>query len=198
MKIYIKRYEKNDEIRFYKTSISLDAVKPYGIADTEWEIIRPYVEEINEGKAGSYKDIRIPVGWYDLYAIIDEKEWGILAESEHYYIKKEYEDASLYRKPDSKHIACVGDFYGDPEDAYIDPEERFCITIGCGIIKYMIREPYEGYMYDRDTLQWIETGRTGDIEWCDRIEEVTGSYVEVSLEGEVQRRFNLETLKKEE
>ncbi len=71
-------------------------------------------------------------------AIIDEKEWGILAESEHYYIKKEYEDASLYRKPDSKHIACVGDFYGDPEDAYIDPEERFCITIGCGIIKYMI------------------------------------------------------------
>ncbi len=55
-----------------------------------------------------------------------------------------------------------------------------------------------GNIYDRDTSQWIETGRTGDIEWCDRIEEVTGSYVEVPLEGEERRRFYMETLMKED
>ncbi len=64
-------------------------------------------------------------------------------------------------------------------------------------IKYMLQEPFEEYMYDRDTPQWIEVGRMGDIEWCDKIEEVTESCVEVSLEGEDMRRFNLETLQKE-
>lgn len=99
----------------------------------------------------------------------------------------------------TRRITCVGDFYGDPSDAYIDLDERFCITIGCGIIKYNLQEPYEEYMYDRDNSQWIEVGREGDdIEWCDRIEEVTDSYIIVSLEGEEKRRFNLNTLKKEE
>ena len=57
----------------------------------------------------------------------------------------------------------------------------------------------EGYMYDRDTPQWIEAGREGDnIEWCDKIEEVTDSYFVVSLEGEEKRKFNLTTLEKEE
>ena len=54
-------------------------------------------------------------------------------------------------------------------------------------------------MYDRDTPQWVEVGREGDdIEWCERIETVTDSYVEVSIEGEDRRRFNLSTLEKEE
>ena len=118
----------------------------------------------------------------------------ILAESEHFYILGSYEAASLYRKPDSKYVACVGDFYGDPEDAYIDPEERFCITIGCGIIKYNLCEPFEEYRYDRETPQWIETGREGNIEWCDRIDEVTDSYISVSLNGEDKRKFNINTL----
>lgn len=41
-------------------------------------------------------------------------------------------------------------------------------------------------------------GREGDIEWCDCIEEVTDSYIIVSCEGEDRRRFNLETLEKED
>jgi len=53
-------------------------------------------------------------------------------------------------------------------------------------------------MYDRKTTQWIETGRVGDIEWCDCIEEVADSYIIVSCEGGNRRRFNLETLLKEE
>ena len=54
-------------------------------------------------------------------------------------------------------------------------------------------------MYDCDTLQWIEVGREGNnIEWCDKIEEVTDSYIVVSVEGEERRKFNLTTLEKQE
>ena len=199
MKVYIKRSEKKskDAMATLTTAISLDAVKPYSISEDEWDIIRPLVKEINSGKANSHKNIPITEGWDDLHAIVNEKEWGILAESEHYYIRREYEDAVLYSKPDSKHIACVGRLYGEPHDAYIDPRERFCITTGCGIIKYMFSEPFESYMCDRDTSQWIEVGREGDIEWYDHIDKVTDSYVEVSLEGEERCRFNLDNLKKE-
>jgi putative phosphoesterase len=119
---------------------------------------------------------------------------GILAESENYYILGNFENVSLYRKSDSKFITCVGDFYGDPHDAYIDPEERFCVTVGCGIIKYNLCEPFEKYMYDRNTPQWIETGREGDIEWCDRIDEVTDEYIAVSLEGGARKKFDINTL----
>lgn len=81
-------------------------------------------------------------------------------------------------------------------DAYIDPEERFCIVIGCGIIKYNLEKPFDEYSYDTVTPQWIETGRTDEIEWCDKIEEVTESYVTVSLGGADKRIFDLKTLAK--
>ena len=127
--------------------------------------------------------------------MITYKEY-ILAESENYYIKADYEAALLYKKSDSKKIACIGDFYGEPQDAYIDLDEKFCITIGCGIIKYNLAEPFESYVYDRNSPQWIETGRTGDIEWCDKIEEVTDSYIIVSQDGDDKRKFDINTLKK--
>ena len=201
MKIYIKRNEKKpDHVCIMLTTyISFDGIKPYDMNELEWGVIKSYVEKIKARESKCYTDIKAQECWFDIYLIEDEKEWGILAESEHYFIVREYEDASIYRKSDSKRITCVGDFYGNPEDAYIDPEERFCITVGCGIIKYNIQEPFEGYMYDQNTPQWIEVGREGDnIEWCDKIEEVTDSYIIVSLEGEERRRFNLTTLNKED
>ncbi len=120
----------------------------------------------------------------------------ILARSEHYFIQKEYEEAVLYLKEGSKRIACVGDHYGDPADAYIDPQERFCIVVGCGIIRYNLKEPFEDYSYDKKTTQWMETGRTGDILWCDHIEDVTESYVAVSLDGKRRGEFDLKTLER--
>ena len=201
MKICIKKYEKKPETDFvfYKSFFSVDGVKPYDIEDEEWCVIEPFVDKLRRGEGKNYRDINTSEHWFDLFPIEDEKEGGILAESEHFFIVRDYEDASIYEKPDAKRITCVGHFYGDPTDAYIDPDERFCITIGCGIIKYNLQEPYEEYMYDRDTPQWAEVGREGDdIEWCDRIETVTDSYVEVSIEGEDRRRFNLSTLEKEE
>ncbi len=64
------------------------------------------------------------------------------------------------------------------------------------IIKYNLEKPFDEYSYDTVTPQWIETGRTDEIEWCDKIEEVTESYVTVSLGGADKRIFDLNTLAK--
>ena len=196
MKIWITRYTRKpeDEITRMKRMISLDAVKPYEIPEDEWEVLQPYISEIVGGRSSEHKNIVYGNSRFEIYRIDNDLEGGILAESKNYYILRDYEEAKLYRKPDSKYVASVGHFYGDPQDAYIDPEERFCVTVGCGIIKYNLCEPFEGYMYNRNTSQWIETGREGDIEWCDRIDEVTEEYIAVSLEGGDRKKFDINTL----
>ena len=196
MKIWITRYTRKpeDEITRMKRMISLDAVKPYEIPEDEWEVLQPYISEIVGGRSSEHKNIVYGNSRFEIYRIDNDLEGGILAESKNYYILRDYEEAKLYRKPDSKYVASVGHFYGDSQDAYIDPEERFCVTVGCGIIKYNLCEPFEGYMYNRNTSQWIETGREGDIEWCDRIDEVTEEYIAVSLEGGDKRKFDINTL----
>jgi len=196
MKIWITKHTRKPEdlIMRVENMISLDAVKPYKLPEEEWEEIFPYVNEIVGGASSKQENIAYGNSRFDIYRIENDFEAGILAESKGYYILRDYEEAMLFRKPDSKYVASVGHFYGDPEDAYIDSEEKFCITIGCGIIKYNLCEPFEGYMYDRTTPQWIETGREGDIEWCDHIEEVTDDYIAVSLEGEEKRKFDINTL----
>lgn len=199
-KVYIEKREYNSETdcEWVSDFVSVDAIKPDKVSEEEWDIIESIVLEMAKGNKSVVKDIKGTNCLVDLERIDKNIDWGILAESEHYYIRAEYEDAVIFSKPNSKRIVSVGDHYGDPEDAYIDPEEKFCITVGCGLIKYNLTEPFEGYMYDRNTSQWIEVGREGDIEWCDCIEEVTDSYIIVSCEGEDRRRFNLETLEKED
>ena len=196
MKIWITKNTKKpgDVGTNLERMISFDEVKPYDLSNDEWNVILPFIKKIHNGVAEDFENIKAEDCWFDLHALCEDRISDIIAESEHYYILRSFEDASIFRKPDSRFVACVGDFYGDPEDAYIDPEEKFCITIGCGIIKYNLCEPFEGYMYDRTTPQWIETGREGDIEWCDHIDEVTDNYIAVSLEGEEKRKYDINTL----
>ncbi len=193
-----KRYKEkiDDPCEMFRVVVSFDLAKPAYLTDEEWDCISGLVKELSTGEKPFLKDVKGPGCLFDLSCLYNDKDWGILAESEHFYIMKDYEDASIYRKTDSEKVACVGDFYGDPEDAYIDPSEKFCITIGCGIIKYYLTEPFEIYMYNRNTPQWVEAGREGNIEWCDKIEEVTDSYILVSLEGEEKRKFDINTLKR--
>ena len=200
-KVYIEKRELREDSYYGDEILTCELEtpkKPEELTDNEWIIIEKHAIELSTGKRHCYKHILGQDCYFDLYCIIDDNDWNVLAESKNYFIKNDYEEAFLYRKNDLKIIASVGHFYGDPEDAYIDPEEKFCITVGCGLIKYNLTEPFESYMYDRNTSQWIEAGREGDIEWCDCIEEVTDSYIIVSSEGEDRRRFKLETLEKEE
>ncbi|MDO4961497.1 MAG: hypothetical protein Q4E57_09645 [Eubacteriales bacterium] len=177
----------------------MDALKPYDLSDEEWDAIEDKVISLANGDIEEIKDVKGPGCSFDLMCIKDENDWPlyILAESEHFIIRRDNEDAALYLKPYSKYMTSVGDFYGEPQDAYIDPQERFCITVGCGIIKYNLSEPFYDYMYDMDVSQWIENGRGPEnIEWCDHIEEVTDSYIVVSAEGTDIRKFDLMTLEK--
>lgn len=173
--------------------VSIDAIKPFDISDEDWESLNEIVEGLARGEKQICNDYSVGNCNYDLHCIINDKDWGILAESEYFYIRNEYEEAYLYSKPDSRKIASVGHYYGDPETAFIDPDEKFCITIGCGIIKYNLVEPFEDYMYGRNTEQWIETGRDSN-EWFNCIEKDTDSYFTVSCDGEDIKRFNLQTL----
>ena len=97
----------------------------------------------------------------------------IMAESQNYILKGEYEEAVLYRKSDNARIAVVGDFYGDPNAGIIDSDERFCVTVGCGVIVYRLQDPFENYMYDTDTTQWYEFGRDPkSIDWIDEVRQI--------------------------
>jgi len=194
MKVEITKYTRRagEKVTYMDVIICLDGVKPYDLTDDEWEVVQPFVDKIVRGTATfgntTYGDSR--------YTLEKKSNWeaGIFAESENYYIRFSFERVNLYRKPDSKHIACVGDFYGNPMDVYIDPKERFCISIGCGIIKYNLCEPFEEYAYDKITPQWIEVGREGEDEWCDHIDEVTEDYIAVSFKEKDTMKFDINTL----
>ncbi|MBQ6304276.1 MAG: hypothetical protein IJK83_09635 [Clostridiales bacterium] len=106
---------------------------------------------------------------------LDIKE-RLLAESKNYYLTGSSEEVNLYRKSDDKHLACVGDFYGDPNDALIDQDERFCISVGCGYILYRLNEPFQSYQYDVESCQWTEEGRGPDnIDWYDKVEQISSN-----------------------
>ena len=79
---------------------------------------------------------------------------------------------------------------------FFDAEEKYCVTIGNGIIKYFLHEPFEEYSRSKTSKQWIETGRTPDGDWFDRFEEITPAYIVVSWRGEKKsmRKFDLGTL----
>lgn len=112
----------------------------------------------------------------------------ILAESEKYYIVGEYEEASLYRKADDKYICSVGHHYGDPTDALIDKNDKFCIVVGCGVIVYRLQEPFLSYMYDRETEQWYEFGRDPEnVDWIKSVSQISDDKVELVDEDNNRR-----------
>ena len=97
--------------------ISFEAHKPRDLNEAEWTTIDTLVKQIAEGESEKYENISVSECSFDLYRVTDVREYDILAESKNYYIIRDYEDASIYRKGDSSEIVSVGDHYGNPEDA---------------------------------------------------------------------------------
>ena len=115
----------------------------------------------------------------------------ILAESKNLYIEGRGEEAIMYFKGSKRLLACVGEFRSPPSDAYIDPEEKFCIVIGTRIIKYYLIEPYEEYSLGRTSSHWVETT---EIDYYKQIDEVTASYIAVTLSDGEKKKYDVNTL----
>ncbi|MCQ2483685.1 MAG: hypothetical protein MJ153_09390 [Clostridia bacterium] len=122
-----------------------------------------------------------------------EQSERLLAESTNYYLIACYETVSLYRKSDDKKLCCVGHFYGDPEAALIDTNEKFCISVGCGYIVYRIREPYENYDYVMESDQWFEGGSHPDnTEWIIGAEQTGDNEVMLIRDDGSRRALQIE------
>lgn len=92
----------------------------------------------------------------------------LLARSRHFIVSHEYETVLLAR-PEGE-VLVIGHFYGDPESAIIDWNEKWVVVAGCGIILYHLRDPYVPYEYDKTTDQWWEAHRSAPEVWS--IEQV--------------------------
>ena len=83
----------------------------------------------------------------------------ILAESEHFAVRRLYEECILVFKDMSRCSVSCGDLYGDAEFAIIDRHERFVVVGGCGIVIYHIRQPFDKYLKNQhNSEQWTEIG----------------------------------------
>ncbi len=95
----------------------------------------------------------------------------VLAQSPNYVISHEHEIVSLIFKKSGSAVI-IGDFYGDPETAYISHDESYCVIGGCGLIIYYLREPFSEFEYKIESNQWKEVFRDPeDIWWVADIEK---------------------------
>jgi len=117
----------------------------------------------------------------------------ILDMTSHFYVARESEKAILCWRGNAEEICNVGIRKGGLKDAYIDPDEKFCITVGCGLVRFDIKK--EKYKHIVEVHFSAESTRAEDIERCDKIEKVTDSYILVSHEGSNFRKFDINTLK---
>ena len=83
---------------------------------------------------------------------------SVLARCAKFVVFYEHETALLDRE--SGPAVVIGDFYGDPTAAVIDHHEQWGAIVGCGIIVYRLRKPFDAYRYDQVSDQWSEAYRT--------------------------------------
>lgn len=105
----------------------------------------------------------------------------ILAESKSYIVYNDYEIVVLKNKSDCSEII-IGDFYGDPDGALIDTEERFVLMYGCGVIIYYLPAKVE-YRYNMQTPQWKEFGRHTPVIWVDNAVQTGRNEIQLMFEN---------------
>ena len=104
----------------------------------------------------------------------------VLAESEHYALLREYEECYLVFKDGGRRSVSIGDFYGDPEFALFDKNEKFVVMGGCGIIVYFLEEPWQIYSYNTESAQWIDISRDGDHTYFDSVRQISDNVIELT------------------
>ena len=108
---------------------------------------------------------------------------SLLAESEHYRVEHEFEVVTLHDLRHGRFVR-IGDFYGDPEAAVIDQQERWVVMIGCGLILYYLHEPFLPYIYDKCNHQWVEMFRDpSDIFWITSVKQVAADVLDFVVDS---------------
>lgn len=88
----------------------------------------------------------------------------------------------------------IGDFYGNPEVAIIDHDEKWCAIGGCGLIIYFIKEPFILYQYGQQTFQYFELHRNPpSIWWIDALQQISPSKILITLENAETRTIDILT-----
>lgn len=117
------------------------------------------------------------------------KEWErMLAQSEHYYVIGSYEEVVLYRKEGDVFVSSIGHHYKYPAAAMIDKDEKYCISVGSGVIVYKLKDPFKIYQYNEKTDQWYEFGRGPEnVDWIKDVVQVSDFEVELTDENDQKR-----------
>lgn len=108
---------------------------------------------------------------------------NILTSNDNYKIANEYESVYLINKNTNSKIL-IADFYGNPASAIISLDEKYCAIVGCGLVVYFLKEPYQEYEYNLNTNQWKEWGRnnTENLIWIDSVKQKNISTIEIEIE----------------
>lgn len=119
--------------------------------------------------------------------------YQLLAVSSKYIVYKNCEEVEIYIKPEKCNVLGIGDFYGDAVGAVISRDEKICVMFGEGIIVYQLRDPFETFVYNEHTSQWIEYGREDahNIKWVDACKFIDESTFEITLEDKSIERLKL-------
>lgn len=119
-----------------------------------------------------------------------------LSQSKSYKIIHLYESAYIapLQSSDIYQYIEIGDFYGNPEVAIIDQNEKWCAIGGCGLIIYFIQEPFTPYQYDQESSQYFEIHRSPpSIWWIEDLQQISQSKILITLEDSQTRILDIFT-----
>ena len=119
-----------------------------------------------------------------------------LSQSKSYKIIHLYESAYIapLQSSDIYQYIEIGDFYGNPEVAIIDQNEKWCAVGGCGLIIYFIQEPFTPYQYDQECSQYFEIHRSPpSIWWIEDLQQISLSQILITLENSQTRILDIFT-----
>ncbi len=117
----------------------------------------------------------------------------IIAESENYAVKREYEYCDLVFKSENRKYVFIGYFYGDPDFAMIDKNEKFVVMGGCGLIVYLLQEPFETYKDGQENAQWVEIG-IDQGEYYDAVEQIDNDTIICTTADGEKREYRISDL----
>lgn len=101
----------------------------------------------------------------------------ILAESSHYRITSEFE--TVFLEDTINHARTViGEFYGDPEGAFIDHRERFAVVYGCGLLVYPLAASCPAIL-----TNGIFPTEQGNLIWIVHAEQKEDTHIRITMES---------------